>query len=356
MVYCPKATVFLCSGLLALSVACQRREAPPEKTKMPNRPRLTEHSATIHSVAFSPDGDRILSGSGGANAVDREISAFDCTARLSKWVVGDWGKDQLEEVCVLRGHQKQVNAVAFTSDGSRAVTASFDSTIRFWDSATGQEVRKFSGHDGQVHAIALSRNDQMLLSGGYDGTVRVWNVASGEILQTFPHGKATVTSVAFSPDERHALCAVGMSLTVWDLNKGERVSAWHDGFVRFRCAAYSPDGRFAISCGEDVNAKNPGPPEFALQLWDVGTGNVVRRLEGHTDVVESVAFHRDEQRVLSGGRDGSVRLWDVKTGTVLSTFSGHKGWVNSVAISRDGRWGLSGGMDRTIRRWRLPEK
>ncbi|MDX1995772.1 MAG: TIR domain-containing protein [bacterium] len=110
--------------------------------------------------------------------------------------------------------------------------------------------------------------------------------------------------------------------------------------------AVSPDEHLAASGGNNGT----------LFLWEIGTGEIVRRFEGenglaHQDEVFAVAFSPDGTRLLSGGRDGFVRLWNVETGELLHTFEGHTSGVTSVAFSPDGLLALSGSFDRTAILW-----
>jgi len=90
-----------------------------------------------------------------------------------------------------------------------------------------------------------------------------------------------------------------------------------------------------------------------IRLWEVTTGKELRRFEGHSSWVTSVAFSPDGRYILSGSKDKTLKLWEVSTGRELRRFEGHSDSVNSVAFSPDGRYILSGSSDSTIRLWEL---
>jgi hypothetical protein len=117
--------------------------------------------------------------------------------------------------------------------------------------------------------------------------------------------------------------------------------------------AFSPDGRRALSGGGvyisgDVVER---PNDFVVRLWDVESGQEMKRFQGHTDTVRCVAFSSDGRRALSGSWDKTVRLWDVETGSELQRFEGHTDRIISAVFAPGGTEVLSGGMDKTIRRW-----
>src|SRR5207253_2379159 len=105
--------------------------------------------------------------------------------------------------------------------------------------------------------------------------------------------------------------------------------------------AFNPDGKRALSGSEVV------------RLWDLETGRGLRVLEGHADVVRSVACSADQRRALSASSDKTLRLWDLETGRCLHVLEGHTDYVRSVAWSADPRRALSGSDDKTVRLWDL---
>ena len=120
----------------------------------------------------------------------------------------------------LSGHTSLVTSVALTPDGRRAVSASYDNTLRVWDVESGESLRTLTGHTDRVKSVALTPDGRRAVSASEDNTLRVWDVESGESLRTLT-GPDAVTSVALTPDGRRAVSASrDNTLRVWDVEIG----------------------------------------------------------------------------------------------------------------------------------------
>ena len=104
-------------------------------------------------------------------------------------------------VCSLEGHRGGVSAVAVTPDGRRAVSASYDQTLRVWDLESGQTLRKLEGHTGWVYAVTIIPDGRRAVSASYDQTLRVWDLENGKEITTFI-GESRMSSCASAPDGR----------------------------------------------------------------------------------------------------------------------------------------------------------
>jgi len=99
-------------------------------------------------------------------------------------------------------HKGTVRSVAFSPDGSRIITASSDNTARVWDAATAEEIAILRGHRSSVNSAAFSPDSSLIVTASDDQTARIWDVASAEEIAILRGHESDVTSAAFSPDGR----------------------------------------------------------------------------------------------------------------------------------------------------------
>ncbi len=305
---------------------------------LPLQRRLAGHTEAVLSVAFSPDGKTLATGSD------------DKTARLWDTATGK----QIR--APLTAHTGPVLEVAFSPDGKTLATSSDDKTARLWDTATGKQIHApLTAHTGSVWSVAFSPDGKTLATSSDDKTARLWDTATGMRLWDTATGKQVrapltghtgpVESVAFSPDGKMlATGSVDRSVRLWDAATGKQVRApltAHTGPVL--TVAFSPDGKI-LATGNDDNT---------VRLWDTATGKEVRApLTGHAETILSVAFSPDGKTLASGSHDKSVRLWDTAAGReVRAPLTGHTGPVESVAFSPDGKTLATSSRDKTVRLW-----
>ena len=288
-------------------------------------PILDGHEDRVYSVAFSPDGATLASGS------------RDDTVIL-------WDVSSGKQIDVLHGHDRRIYSVAFSPDSRMLASGSGDSKVILWDVASRKQIAILHGHKDEVYSVAFSPDGRTLASGSEDNKVILWDVASRKRSAVLKEHEDWVYSVAFSPDGRTLASGSGDSKVIlWDVASRKQKHTFNEPKTRVYSVAFSPDGRTLASSHWD---------DRTVILWDVihkGKKNTLV----HAKMVYSVAFSPDSQTLASGSGDDTVILWDIANGKQIDILDGHKDKVYSVAFSPDGRTLASGSWDRTVILWSL---
>ncbi|MGB3262793.1 MAG: serine/threonine-protein kinase, partial [Microcoleus sp.] len=209
---------------------------------------LVGHSNAVTSVAFSPDGATLASGS-----EDKTIEI--------------WKLDAGKRWYTLTGHSEWVTCVAFSPDGQILASGGRDKMIHIWDLNKGKWWYALTGHSDRVSAVAFSRDGQVLASGSRDKTVQLWNLNKGRPMSALSGHAGGVEAVAFSPGgEFLASGSRDKTVQLWDWQSGRSICtlAEHGDWVRAIVFAATPTSSFA----------GQTPPSPPLVRGGVGEGSI----------------------------------------------------------------------------------
>ena len=283
---------------------------------------FAQHSDAVGSVAFSPDGLMLASGS-----KDKTIQIWDLATGKS--------------IRTFPGDSSTVWSVAFDSSGTKLATGTGFWRVMLWDLKTGQATRTLD-HTASVWSVALSPDGKLIASGSGDKTTKISDATNGSLIYNLPDHTDFVYSVAFTPDGKSLVSASkDKKITIVDVATGKLLKTIEGHGDQVRSIAITPDGKTIVS----------GSYDESIKIWNLETGDLMRSIKGHSDDVVSVAISPDGKFIASGSKDKTIKIWDLATGELLNTLTGHTDEVYVVTFSPDGKTIASGSKDNTIKLW-----
>ncbi len=291
--------------------------------------RILRHPDKVYSVAFSPDGRYLVSGS-----ITRHLHLWELPAAAAP--------------VTLSGHTKFVWSASFSPDGKTIASASGDGAMFLWDVESRSYYRIMESHPSLVLSLygsSFSPDGRYLAAACMDGKIRLWSTWNRQPSRRLEGHQGAVYSVAFSHDNRF-LASGGEDETVriWDVAERREVNVLARTDCRITNLVFSLDGRWLAYASADMK----------IYLSDLGSG-ATRVLSGHQGVVWKIDFSRDSRFLISASDDRKVIIWEVESGLQLNLLDAHSGSVNSVAFSPDGNLAASASDDKTVIIWDLKQ-
>lgn len=326
--------------------------------------RLEGHTKTVLSVAFSPDGETLASGSD-----ERAVRLWTVATGQSI------AKLEPEGECD-RGYP-----LSFSPDGKTLASACdrgmLDHGINLWDITTRRNKARIDGGGNHCQSIVFTPDGKTMLSvwRGCGDWILLSDVATAKRRAKFDLVDPWIGPVAFSPDRKCVAWATWDSLDdphpaartdrvierpdgetttyrllytikVYELEGAQKDLATFEGHGgQVSSLAFSPDGK--------TLASGIGFPAKTIKFWDLDTGKCIAILRQQEGYVGRVVFSPDGKMLASVGGQGqrTVKLWDVAKHTIRANLEGHTDFVTSLAFSPDGKILASGSADKTIRLW-----
>src|SRR5258707_13305458 len=256
---------------------------------------LSGHRGNVNALAFSPDGTQLFA-AGGESGVLGETR---------QWNVADGNLAR-----TFGGHRDALYAVAVSPDGTTLATGGYDQKIKLWKTASGEEIKTLSGHNGCVFGLAFRPDGKILASASADRTVKLWDVASGERRDTLSQSLKELYAVAFSPDGKRLVAGgVDNRIRVWQIsdNAAETTNPLlesrfaHEGAILH--LVYSDDGKTLLTSADDRTVKLWSAPEIKERLL----------LEKQPDWAPALALALENKVAVGGGLGGSLQYYDTQS-------------------------------------------
>jgi WD40 repeat protein len=278
---------------------------------------MTGHTREVSSLAISPNGKLLASGS-----VDLTIRLWDTTSKQS--------------LATLEGHSGEVLSLAFSPDGKLLASGETYKKVKIWDVASHKETGTFTDSEGAVQGLTFSADGKVIFAACRDNFVRVWNVGASSPAKKLQHNYA-VNGLAVSPNGKIlATIDDGGSVHLWDaatLKESKNMKHADSG----RAVAFSADGKTLASGGGDL-----------VKLWDVATGTEKAFAKAEAN---SVAFTPKGETLVVGTQNNLVLYFN--TGDLSERFKAekHERPVTGVVVTPDGKTAFTSSMDYTLRVW-----
>ncbi|KAF9313818.1 SCF ubiquitin ligase complex subunit cdc4 [Podila horticola] len=279
------------------------------------------------------------------------------------WIVRqNWTKGRAKYIR-FPGHSNHV-VTCLQFDSEKIISGSDDQCIHVYDTVTGSRLKKLDGHEGGVWALQYRGNT--LVSGSTDRTVRVWDIEKGICTHTFRGHTSTVrclqivmpVNVNKDPhgvpkyEPEFPVIVTGSrdsTLLVWrlpDPNLNAHISPTDGSWLLHTLVGHSQSVRALAAEGSTLVS---GSYDCSVRVWNLCTGALVHRLQGHTQKVYSVVLDTERNQCMSGSMDASVRIWSLEDGSCLHILDGHTSLVGLLGLNANHL--VSAAADFTVRIW-----
>lgn len=310
-----------------------------------NRPEeiacLQQHSGAVNCIAFSHDGQFLISGGE--------------DAKVFLW---DWKTKEV--IRSYDGNTDGINCLVFSPDDKFVVSGGADKTLKLWEVKTAKTIRSFKGHTDVIESATFSPDGKNVASGSWDKTTRLWDVKSGTQKWVYNKHYSPVFAIAYLSGDQGIITVSGAMIAPGRDLKGARIYIERFKFKEtivqldtidtidtglIACAVFSANHQYVL-LGAIYQ-------QMEVLLWDLKAHKLAHKWK-IGNFPTSVCFSPDKRMAVAGYLgDTGIYVWDIATGQQLSRFVGHKTEVSTIAVSPDNRYVVSGSKDKTIRIWRL---
>ncbi len=326
---------------------------------------IRDHLRPVKCVAYSPDGQYLLTASddctariwtaryrpvnlmqhespvlGAVYSPDSKFILTFSSKRAFVWT----NKGNLSHE--LKGHSEDITCATFSADGQFVATSSKDMTARVWTTKVGTPIAQMVGHSRSVNCITFNPDDEFVATGSDDGMVKIWEASSGKLRTELRGHEGPVDHISYYPKgiaDNELLLTSGQDniARVWNTRSGLCLQALrgHTGIIT--SSLFNNDGTRILTASEDGT----------VRIWDTHMGMLLAVLRGHTDPVLDVLFTPDGKFIITTSGDETSRVWDAIIGDCILVLRGHRGAVRTATVSGKGNIIVTGGEDAKVRIW-----
>ncbi len=318
----------------------------------PELPELVfqgSHSAQINTVIFTPDGKYLVSSGQGGDVKIWEVNSGLLCRTIS-------------------AHNGWLTPVALTPDGTFAAVGCEDGAIRIWNLLNGKLDRILSTKSESIYSVAISPDGKILASGSADKKLRIWDIAARRLLATQKAHSSFVSSIAFSADGKYLASSSFNEgkVKIWQIPSGRLQNVFEPfKFEHFKGddiqwvdqVLFCPVSGYLITSGHSINF-DPKPGEHSddgVKIWDIANGTVLKSSLNEIISMNAAAISPDG-KILAVNSANAILLYDLGIGECLGNLKGHTNGIETLAFSPDGTMLASGSKDETIRLWDVKKR
>jgi len=237
------------------------------------------------------------------------------------------------------GHSNYVDSLAFSPKGNVLVSGSHDEAVFVWDVRAARSIRSLPAHSDPVGGVDFAYDGTLIASCSSDGLIRLWDTATGQCLRTIIHeDHAPVMSVKFAPNGKYLLAwTLDSAVRLWNYVDGRCVKTYqgHNNKSYGICGSFGTYYKYSRAYDEAPAAMIvSGDEDGSIWLWDVGTKGVLQKIEqAHKGVIFGTDTHPTSNFIVSGGQDGLVKIWQLREEEVIPQQDGVAGDIADQTIS-----------------------
>jgi WD40 repeat protein len=319
------------------------RERPKALVSVP--PAMVQ---PVRAIAISPDKTKVVAGRGNS------IHVYEAASGNHVRTLVDTNLQTPDKKPVQAAHLSIVESLAYSPDGKLIASGSYQEVV-LWDAEAGTVKQKLTGFADRVVTLNFSPDGKLLATGGgaptEDGEIKIFDVETGKVVVEIKSGHSdTVYGVCFSPDgTKLATCGADKFVKVFEMPSGKFIKSFEGHTHHVLDVGWKPDGKMLVSAGgESPSATSPGIG--VIKYWDYEKGEQIQRpAAGIARQVTRLVFVGKTTQFVTCSGDQSVRMINADNGTNVRNFTGSADFLYAVAVSPDGALVASGGEEGVVR-------
>lgn len=248
------------------------------------------------------------------------------------------------QVTIIGNHLGYVVEIAVDKQGKRAISYSWDATMKVWDLENAYCEQTHGNGLNNARETAITKDGKYGITGSLDGSLRIWDLKKHICKHVLSRHHTCIRAIAISENEKTIVTnSIDSTLIAWDSKTGKCQNVSIDNYWLIIAVKISNDGKKIII----------GSTDGSVKIWDADSGKEIPTKCFHDAMVLDIAV--TDHEIVSCSADSTLKIWDINTGEYIETLKGHTGRVNKVIVNKDGI-AVSASVDHTICIWDIPKR